>query len=392
MTYNKKTIIASAEIGEFLVPDRTNGGHIGSVRELQRLIGSDITSFALVKKDDTPNNGVQLFEINMPPMVINDFAKEKYKLVERKLTEIGAKVNRKCGCHVHVSTRKLRPLIDVDAFNEISWNKFFSDQHEVLAMLDQTSQMPLLGMKDIGLRYYDQIEEINKVLAPSRTNNYYAKKLENYERKIKGADTIQQLGNIGNSKFHAVNYHSLNTDKETIEFRQRDGSFDANKIFDWFEFLLNMIDHTLNKRISASATRTIETIMNRPDANDIFRRGTAKNVIYSLIAREGGATTQEIMNVVSGSTAQNVRSRISEIRNRLGDQAVTTHTSQHYGYSYGASNGLYDLGGYSVPSEWIVTETQGDQEQYLAPNLIGSENVFYGLDCQVYDRLISRFS
>ena len=98
------------------------------------------------------------------------------------------------------------------------------------------------------------------------------------------------------------------------------------------------------------------------------------------------------MNVVSGSTAQNVRSRISEIRNRLGDQAVTTHTSQHYGYSYGASNGLYDLGGYSVPSEWIVTETQGDQEQYLAPNLIGSENVFYGLDCQVYDRLISRFS
>ena len=393
MTYNKNiNMIASAEIGEFFVPDPVNGGYVETEREIRRLCGPEITSFALVKRDATPNNGKQLFEVNMPPMVINDFAREKYKLVEDKLVELNAKVNRNCGCHVHVSTRKLLDSVDANTFNELSWNKFFSNKAEVLAMLDYTTQMPLLAMKDIGLRYYDHMSEIELTLSPSRAGNYYAKKLANYKTKINSASTIENLGYVGNTKFHAVNYHPLRSDKETIEFRQRDGTFVADKIFDWFEFLLNMIDHTLNKRVRlSSSTSTTETI-SRPDANDIFRRGTAKNVIYSLISRTGGATTQELINACSGSTAQNIRSRVSEIRNRLGDQSVTTHTSHHYGYGYGASNGLYDLGGYSVPSEWTNTVSAEPTVAYLPPNIIGPDNVFYGLDNDVYNRLTSRFT
>ncbi|MGI9593191.1 MAG: amidoligase family protein [Patiriisocius sp.] len=393
MTYNKKiNMIASAEIGEFFVPDPVNGGYVETEREIRRLCGPEITSFALVKRDATPNNGKQLFEVNMPPMVINDFAREKYKLVEDKLVELNAKVNKNCGCHVHVSTRKLLDSVDANTFNELSWNKFFSNKAEVLAMLDYTTQMPLLAMKDIGLRYYDHMSEIELTLSPSRSGNYYAKKLANYKTKINSASTIENLGYVGNTKFHAVNYHPLRSDKETIEFRQRDGTFVANKIFDWFEFLLNMIDHTLNKRVRlSSSTSTTETI-SRPDANDIFRRGTVKNVIYSLISRTGGATTREIMSVMSGQSTENVRRAICEIRARLGAQSVTTHTSQYYGHNYGSSQGIYNLGGYSAPNEWTVTSTSAEPtEMYLPSSIIGAENVFCGLDYDVYNRLTSRF-
>ena len=365
---------------------------INCIRRIQTLLGDDITRHCEVKTDQSPND-TQMFEIAFPPMnAFCTFTKAMMRMVEKKLREIGCQVNKNCGMHVHLSTRVMKDEYSATEFSQKSWKNFYNGNSQaVLDMVDMTSQMPLLGIKDATVRYFKQISSVNSILARSRQGNRFAR--TNIDiNAIETATDYRNLALVHGNKFYAVNFKGMATSSETIEFRQHHATIEAEKTLDWIAFIVNLFAHSINSRITTSTTRTIETTMARPDANDMFRRGTAKNVIYSLIAREGGATTQEIMNVVSGSTAQNVRSRISEIRNRLGDQAVTTHTSQHYGYSYGASNGLYDLGGYSVPSEWIVTETQGDQEQYLAPNLIGSENVFYGLECQVYDRLIARFS
>ena len=143
MTYN---YLFSVEI-EFTVE---NTNRLGDVFDL---LGPEITDYVVLKEDATPNSE-QIFEINMPPMILNEFAIEKYKLIENKLTNIGAKINSKCGLHVHVSSRQLSYTVDPVSFNHLSWDKFSTNKAEVLTMLDYTNQMSLLALKDIGIRYY----------------------------------------------------------------------------------------------------------------------------------------------------------------------------------------------------------------------------------------------
>ena len=80
---------------------------------------------------------------------------------------------------------------------------------------------------------------------------------------------------------------------------------------------------------------------------------------------------------------------------RLGNnpQAIATYNQQHYNNVYGASNGLYNLNGYELAQEYTITRTLSNNvESYLPPNRIGSAHVHYGLDHDVYNRLINRFS
>ena len=387
MTYN---YLFSVE-KEFTV-ENTN-----SLRDVSRLLGSEIMDHVVLKYDATPNSE-QIFEINMPPMILNEFAIEKYKLVEDKLTAIGAKINSKCGLHVHVSSRQLSYTVDPVSFNHLSWNKFSTNKAEVLANLDYTNQISLLALKDIGIRYYDHFAEICTTLAPSRHNNYYAKKMSNYLDKIMNANTIDELARIqGSNKFYAVNFIPLTSSKETIEFRQRDGTIVAEKIIDWCTFLLNMIDHTIKNRITLGSGTTQETTTwIRPTRNP-FRSNTTYHAIYEMISRTGGATAIELEDELNRQGLRWDRARISEMRrdHRLGNnpQSIATYNQQHYNNVYGASNGLYNLNGYELAQEYTITRTLSNNvESYLPPNRIGSAHVHYGLDHDVYNRLINRFS
>lgn len=389
MTYinNLKTenIIVGVE-WEFFHPN------IDHIRTLRSELGSDITAHCEVKRDLTPNDR-PMFEIAFPPMnPFCDFTKSIMQMVSDKLNQLGCKVNKKCGVHIHFCTRPIKEDVNSVVFSDNSWKKFYNgDALAVHDMIDMTRQMPLLAMKDVAKRYLGDQLSINAILAPSRASNRYARTGINLEG-INSASDTRELSRVESNKFYSINFGPLSTQAETIEFRQHHATLEVEKTLDWIKFIYNIFRTSINNRIAlSSSTSTTETI-SRPDANDIFRRGTAKNIIYSLISRTGGATTQELINACSGSTAQNIRSRVSEIRNRLGDQSVTTHTSHHYGYGYGASNGLYDLGGYSVPSEWTNTVSAEPTVAYLPPNIIGPDNVFYGLDNDVYNRLTSRFT
>tara|TARA_R100000315_G_C5227922_1_gene138942 strand:+ start:583 stop:1746 length:1164 start_codon:yes stop_codon:yes gene_type:complete len=387
MTYN---YLFSVEI-EFTV-ENTN-----ILGDVFNLLGPEITDYVVLKEDATPNSE-QIFEINMPPMILNEFAIEKYKLIENKLTNIGAKINSKCGLHVHVSSRQLSYTVDPVSFNHLSWDKFSTNKAEVLTMLDYTNQMSLLALKDIGIRYYDHFAEICTTLAPSRHNNYYAKKMSNYYDRIMNANTIDELARIqGGNKFYAVNYNPLRSSKETIEFRQRDGSFIAEKIIDWCTFLLNMIDHTIKNRIALGSGTTEQTIvLTRPSDTGVMQFGNSQATrMASFIIRNGGsASTREIMQEVGLNTPNSVRARANEIRRILGSQqACTNIPQQEFNNQYGSSNGLYDLGGYRIPETYTKIETTNQpNEQFLPPNIIGSAHVHYGLDHDVYNRLINRFS
>ena len=66
----------------------------------------------------------------------------------------------------------------------------------------------------------------------------------------------------------------------------------------------------------------------------------------------GGVTTREIMDA-TGCSEQRVRASVSDIRARVGDGAVITHTQQANGGSYGDGT---DLTRYEVLTSFQTTD------------------------------------
>jgi hypothetical protein len=85
---------------------------------------------------------------------------------------------------------------------------------------------------------------------------------------------------------------------------------------------------------------------------------------------------------ITGMGADNIRARISEIRNAIGQDAVLTYTQQQYNHRYGASGGSHDLGGYEILQEVTRREIapQNAIEGDLLPSdIIASDSIWHGL-------------
>ena len=91
-----------------------------------------------------------------------------------------------------------------------------------------------------------------------------------------------------------------------------------------------------------------------------------------MMRNDNGATTRDIMDA-TGCSEQRVRAAVSEIRQRVGDAAVVTHTQQSNGARYGDGT---DLTRYQV-LQTIETETSG--VTLLPENRIGIPSIWAGL-------------
>jgi len=183
-------------------------------------------------------------------------------------------------------------------------------------------------VKDIMQRYERQQSTLDTMFASSRTNNRMCQRLN--AAQLEQADTIRELNH---GKFYAINLETWS--RGTIEFRQHGGTIDAVKIWNWVKFLINLVDHTVQNRVT-NAVRTI--VQDTPV--DPFRRNSRVGVQYTMMRNgNGGVTTREIMDA-TGCSEQRVRAAVSEIRTRVGDGAVITHTQQANGGSYGDGTDL----------------------------------------------------
>ena len=99
-----------------------------------------------------------------------------------------------------------------------------------------------------------------------------------------------------------------------------------------------------------------------------------------------GATTRDIMNA-TGCSEQRVRAAVSEIRARVGDAAVVTHTQQANGGRYGDGT---DLTRYEVLQTF---ETQSTGAALMPENRRGMPSIWAGLSDNLFefwqDRIIS---
>ena len=303
-------------------------------------------------------------------------------------------INSHCGLHVHVGHAFLAQGIDADAFTRESiaymteTNNYIGKANGNTAQQEQRARLfaepfDLEQDKDFVFRWWKHQQQINSMLAPSRRNNRFAWPLTKdgllTEENITACRDRQALTRLVHSidngnKFVALNLKTVQT-QGTIEFRQHQGTTDADKIRKWCEFLVNFVLHTSEKRLEQGTVSTTEPT---PETYETDRSGTRVAVVYDTIRRSGGASVTEIMDA-TGSSQNAVRRLISNIRDRLGDSAVITHSQQANGASYG--QGTHHTS-YEVLPEYTI---QGSGMTLTPENRRGGTSIWCGISDQRFE-------
>jgi len=323
----------------------------------------------IVKTDATPNVDI---EIVFPPLAWCDFSKDYIKKVLDILNEHGVSVNRHCGFHVHIGNAPLKDTVSPTVFCGDSAVAFHRDNNisSISNLLGETFNAVIV--KDIMQRYSSSQYQINSMFPNSRTNNSYCRTLN----EVINGDTIEELA-APYTKFSVINLQTWS--RGTIEFRQASATFEFDKVAAWVEFLLTLVAHTIDNRVEFGDASQEFTTPEMP-----FRNSYERNAItYTLIRRNGGASTQEIMDA-TGRTDQAVRRSISEIRSRLSSQgfdatrAVIQHDQATYGNRYGSGT---HLNGYEVVREY---ETLSTGARLMPDNRIGGTSIWASISDELF--------
>jgi len=312
-----------------------------------------------VVPDGSPNVDA---EIVLPPIGVGQAGKEYLQSVCRALDDIGCRINVDCGLHVHVGNAPISG--DINAFTGDSIAYSHNNTGQYLSRHGETFDFVII--KDLFHRYERQQSAINTMFPTSRTNNRYCMPLNG--QKIDRANNISQLNH---GKFFAINLETWS--RGTVEFRQHSGTTDAEKIYAWLEFLQNFVQHTVHNRVETGSRTIVQETPENP-----FRRGARVGVQYTMMRSPNGATTREIMDA-TGCSEQRVRAAVSEIRDRVGDAAVVTHTQQSNGASYGSGT---DHTRYQVIDR---VETQQDGVGLMPENRIGIPSIWASLSDALYE-------
>ncbi len=336
-----------------------------SITEIKNALRHNEINGCIVKPDGTPNVDC---EIVLPPLSVCDFSFDYIKKVCLALDGIGCRINRQCGLHVHISNAQALRTNPTDLSSRsiqytertgrfIGGSEFFGDPIDAVAV------------KDIMTRYANAQPIINSMFPSSRTSNRYCNVMRT--NRLDTARTIEQLRDATTGKFSVINLNHWRNG--TIEFRQASGTIEADKIINWVLFLINLVHHTIENRIeNGQSSETIST------PEQVFRSGSRIGLIYSMCRSNGGCDVHDLMNA-TGTTAINIRARVSEIRARLSDGAVVTHTMQANGNSYGDGQ---DLARYEILSEY---QTQSTGARLMPDNRLGLGSVWASLPDELFE-------
>ena len=389
MTYLTNTSFLTAGIElEF----HNKRGQYRSVDQWRTLLTDAGFDWIQVKYDGSANVDV---EIVFPPMPAHGAggALDDIRAVMQFIETNGGKVSKKgCGLHVHIGNRAVKDISPAYYWTH-SKGTMASRNGYFMPIDDQRHDvMPMALVKDVLIRYANQQNDVDLLLAPSRRENGCQARFCHSIRRIadngrnrnefNNATSANELNQILGRKFASV---SLNTWARlgTIEFRQHQATLEIAKLEAWCLLIDAMFRHSDANRIDYSASRTVETsTLEQP-----YRNGSRIGIMWETIRRDGGATVSEISNV-TGWDASTIRARVSEMRSQHGDDAIICHNQQAYGHSYGTSQGNHDLNGYEAIQS--VTRTIEGEAALLPENRLGIASIFAGLDDQTFEYLNSR--
>ncbi len=157
-------------------------------------------------------------ELVSPPLS-GDAGFEQIKLACRALRNAGARVDRRCGLHVHIEARD----VNTDSVKRLINN------------------------------YTASASAINSVLARSRHQVTYARHWQAHElTRIAALDSVALIAANQGTRYKAVNLQSFMR-YGTVEFRQHQGSVNGEKIVQWVKFCAAMLDVSTRRDVRAQS-------------------------------------------------------------------------------------------------------------------------------------------
>lgn len=222
----------------------------------------------------------------------NEEGYTEVRAVARALARAGARVNRSCGLHVHLSADDLT----VDHVRAIL-------RRYMAAEPTFDSMMPA-SRRDNQNQF---CQSLNRFLNDRVMDSWRSPETRN--QRFNAATTFQGLIDVVHNRYAKVNITNL-VRRGTIEFRQHSGSVNATKILNWVQFLVTFVDTTVNgiatdTTTARTRTRTAPaTRRNNVAANNAQRSATEaewnglaltlnngqRNLLNAL--RRGGAYTR----------------------------------------------------------------------------------------------------
>ena len=354
----------------------------GNYNEWESRLHSAGFDWVRVVFDGTPVVDAEIilppFDIEMRGGVADDISR-LFTFIEENG---GSVARRDLGGHVHIGNRAIKNMTPREHW--LQSKQLMRDRNAFFVPSDDccADVMPLILAKDVAARYAEHFDAINSILPASRRANRYAQRLDHIapngrrHDEFMAAQSASDMARLIGGKFYAVNLETWT--RGTMEFRQHQATMDVAKLAAWCALLDAMFRHSDHYRVDYNA----QGITTMPTPAQPYRASSRIGVMWSLIRRDNGATTRELMNA-TGWTAQTVRARISEMRRDHGDQTVICHTQQAFGHSYGASNGEYDLNGYMVPE--TIERRQRDNGGLLPENTRGVSSIWAGLNDMTFE-------
>lgn len=178
---------------------------------------------------DSSIRGTSAFEL-VSPVLEGERGLEEVKKVCKVLEEVGAKVNRSCGLHIH---------FDASGFDLDTFKRIFINYSRVESTIDSFMPVSRRG-----------------------SNNSYCKsiKVANLEDRINAATSITGISTV----FRGDRYYKVNPTSyarhNTIEFRQHSGTVEFKKIGAWINFLNGLLNASSNRLLEGSGEAILAQI------------------------------------------------------------------------------------------------------------------------------------
>ena len=173
------------------------------------------------------------FEV-VSPVLRGKNGLEQLKKVTEALREVGARIRKNCGLHVHFGTRDFGSDVQM-------WKRLY--------------------------RNYARIEEeIDSFMPQSRRgeNNMYCRsmRVSDFESRIENASTLRE---IEMAVTRRCRYFKLNSQSfwrhKTVEFRQHSGTIEYEKIANWIEFCARFIEFSKQGKEAESGFENLKKFL-----------------------------------------------------------------------------------------------------------------------------------
>ncbi len=185
------------------------------------------------------------FEVVSPVLKGEDGLNQLKKVCDA-LVEVGAKIKKCCGLHVHLGVDDFKSKIGV-------WKNLYKNYATLEKIID--SFMP-----------------------PSRRNNNYCQSLrvDSWESKIDSARTLQDLENkiTRRSRYFKLNSQSY-WRHHTVEFRQHSGSVEFEKVKNWILFCARFVEFSKKNTVSCQEKSELKKFLNT-DLINFYNNRAAK--------------------------------------------------------------------------------------------------------------------